>query len=93
MKIETGRYTAGEVIKTAGLNVKAIGSTRVRIGGIRGINTPEHEVFLSVGECEVVVANETVVIEVTEVDEPVVSDGVKAVHEANRPEQETEEQE
>lgn len=88
MKIKTGRYTAQEIVEAVGLDPEAIGTIRVRIGGIRGINTPEHEVFLSVGDCEVIVGEDTETLEVTEVDEPVVSEGIKAVHEANRPEQE-----
>lgn len=80
-------YTAKELLETAGFNAEVIGKVRVRIGGIAGIVTPEH--LINTGHSEkidVLVGADLVTLELENQEEVVLSEGAKAVKDAEREE-------
>jgi hypothetical protein len=57
--MESGKYTAKEIVEKAGFSDVEFGKERVRIGGIRGIVTKDHLIRVQrKSELEVVVGNE-----------------------------------
>lgn len=82
-ELQQGKYTAQEIVEAAGLAAEDIGNVRVRIGGIRGINTPGHVVYLNPGEAEVVVGDQKVAVSVSEGEEGFVSAGARETLDAD----------
>lgn len=58
--MKTGKHTAKEILEAVGVTADILGKVKVRIGGIRGIVTPEHVInVLNSGTLDILVGDKT----------------------------------